>query len=477
MLTFHAALLAIQFVQLAVFSRILAPADFGIIAMASTITLFVRQFLDMGLSSATVQMAQLDDNTVSGLFLINQCVGVTLMLICWIIAPMAAATYRAPELRLVIPVLALSFPLTSLQAQHRALLVRQLKFARVNSAQLAGNVVGFVLGVFLAIQFNLGYWSLVASMLSGAAISTLVVWRFSQWRPKVVRSWIGARTAVQFGLNVMFSNLLSWVWRQSDNALIGWRWGASELGYYSRAYSIILIPLLVVGGPFASALIPILSRLQSDREAWTRMFLRATRLVALASALIGLLTTIDAGLIVRLLLGSSWSHSAEILEILSIGLLPAAAWELSRIAFLSLGHSGAMFKYALIAGPAYLFAFWLGLNLGGYGVAIGFAAVSWAISIPALLTVSIAAKIEKCALVAAVLPVVCAYFTALIAAKFTLVPTVTIGTFSEIALSSAIGVSVFFAVLVGLSAFNKGWRDEIEFARTGLAGLVAKSGC
>src|SRR5947208_6823057 len=59
--------MAIQFVATAILARLLVPEDFGLVAMATAVTSFVAIFTELGLTSATIQRAQIDQDTISGL--------------------------------------------------------------------------------------------------------------------------------------------------------------------------------------------------------------------------------------------------------------------------------------------------------------------------------------------------------------------------------------------------------------------------
>jgi len=65
----------IQFVATAVLARLLVPEDFGLVAMAMVVISFMGLFSELGLTSATVQRSQIDQDTVSGLFFITLGIG------------------------------------------------------------------------------------------------------------------------------------------------------------------------------------------------------------------------------------------------------------------------------------------------------------------------------------------------------------------------------------------------------------------
>ena len=160
--------------------------------------------------------------------------------------------------------------------------------------------------------------------------------------------------------------------RQADNALIGWRWGATELGFYSRAYSLLMLPLGIVNGPIGSALIPALSRLQEDHERWRAAYLQTLCLITIlgAATAAGLYTVAEP--LVTVALGRRWETSAEIFQLLSLSALTGIPANTCGWILTSLGHSDRLFKWGLFASPLFAASFVVGLPWGGKGVALAY---------------------------------------------------------------------------------------------------------
>jgi PST family polysaccharide transporter len=88
----------------------------------------------MGLSSATIQRAEINSPQISTLFWINLILSTGVFLICAVSAPLIAIFYREPRLRLITVASAVGFLFGGLTVQHEALLRRQMRFVA-----LAGN--------------------------------------------------------------------------------------------------------------------------------------------------------------------------------------------------------------------------------------------------------------------------------------------------------------------------------------------------
>lgn len=457
----HGVFLALQIGQLVILSRLLTPDDFGVVGMAMAVTGFIRLFQDMGLSSATIQRRAIDQCFISALFFLNVAVGIGLMVICWLVAPVAGWFFEDDRVVMVIATLALNIPLIALRAQHCALLSRRMEYLKLSLGQIISNAVGTTTTCLLAWHTDLRYWSIVVGQLTTGVVDLLFFWAASRWTPSIPLRGEGLRSAVGFGVRVMLSNFLGWMWKQSDNVLIGWRWGSVELGYYTRAYSILLMPLMLVGGPVASVVIPALSRLQDDRDKWATLFRRTVRTVTAMSALFAALLFVNADFIIDLALGPGWEQSQVIFSALALSILPSIAWEQARIVFLSLGRSDIMLRYSMIAGPLHLLAFIAGLPYGPIGVAWALVAISWVLAVPILIISAKTASISSLCLIIDVLPPVAGFGAATFAIPL-------LSDFEATALMRAlyIGATASIMFVLGTAAvavFCRSWRNDLTY--------------
>ncbi|MEM9153689.1 MAG: lipopolysaccharide biosynthesis protein [Cyanobacteria bacterium P01_F01_bin.33] len=455
-------LISVQIAQLTILSRLLKPEDFGLIGMALVVTGFVRLFSDIGLSAATIQRDELSERFVNSLFYIDLCAATILMLFCWLVAPVAAMIYSEPRVVLIIMIIAVTFPIAALRGQHQALMARRMLYLRLNLVQVSSAIVGIITAVGSAWTFELGFWSIVLGTLATSTSNMLLCWAMSPWRPSRSVSWSEAKSAVSFGLNLLGANLAGWIWKQSDNALIGYRWDAQELGFYARAYSILMVPLSLVSGPIGSAVIPALSRLQNKKEDWTALLFSTARLMSFFAGLVTVGLALNAEFIVRLLLGPDWERSSTIFYFLAFSIVPNLIWELARFIFLSLGRTDVMFRYAMLAASFHVCACVVGVRYGAEGVAVSLAIVSWLMT-PALLMISSRiAEISPWALTQQILPSICAmtsiWATVAIFWEFNPVNS----SFTETLLKNAVLAGVYVLVHVVVLPFHAGWRHDCE---------------
>ena len=376
--------LVIQIATLAILARLLSPADFGLVAMAATVTLFVGLFADLGLAAATVQREKIDQSTISVLFYINLAAGFLAAALTIAAAPLAAWGFGDERVSGVVIALALQIPFVAAAAQHTALLRRGMRWLILNWTAIAAQFAGAAVGIGLAWKTELGYWALVAQSWVAALTGLALAWATCPWRPGRIGNWKEVRAAVTFGILLMGFNFVNYFHRQLDDILIGWRWGAAELGYYNRAYQLLLLPLTVISNPIGTAVVPALSRLQDQPQQWRRAYLDALGAVTLLSSGITAILIAVAEPLVAVLFGPDWNEAADIFRLLAISMFAATPMNAMGWVYISLGSTGRMFKWGLISTPFVVLSFFVGLPFGATGVALAYSCAVCFLMLPCM---------------------------------------------------------------------------------------------
>lgn len=366
-----------------VLARILAPADYGVVAMATAVVGLAWLFQDLGLSQATVQASAVDHGQVTAAFWIGTAFSALVTVVVALSAGAVAAFYEEPSVAPVMGALAVTCLLAGLGAQHRALLTRELRLTVVSLIALLAAVLALVAGVALAAA-GAGYWALAAMYVASSACTTTGYWIAHPWRPSWPARVAGLRPLLRFGGALSVFNVLNYFARNLDNVLIGRFWGSEALGLYSRAYAVMLLPLNQFHAPVSSVTIPALSRLQDDPVMFRRVFLKALSAVAFASIPVFLAVAVLSGDIVELLFGSRWREAAPIVTALALAgvvqpLTSATGW-----LYVALGRAARMAKWGGVFASVLALSFVLGLPWGPLGVAIGYAVGMYVVALPAI---------------------------------------------------------------------------------------------
>ncbi|HEY4270906.1 MAG TPA: lipopolysaccharide biosynthesis protein [Candidatus Udaeobacter sp.] len=354
-----------------VLARLLAPQEFGLVAMVMVVMDFLRIFQDMGLSTATVQRQEITHAQVSNLFWVNVAVGGAMTLLLAASAPAIAWFYREPHLVGITLALSLTFLLASSAAQHIALLNRQMRFRAIAAIDIVSMFVGYVTGIGMAL-WQYGYWALVGANMVLVAVRLVVAWSMSRWRPQAPSRNTQTWHLLRFGANITAGTLMYTLARGADNLLIGRFFGATAVGLYSRGSILMLRPVQQLIQPINAVLVPVLSRLQTEDDRYRRTFVQAFEVIALMTFVFtGLCLALSHPLTLAAL-GPKWEPAAVIVASFALAALTYPLVTSFTWLFASQGRGKDWVLTNAIVSSTTLCSFLVGLPFGPAGVAISY---------------------------------------------------------------------------------------------------------
>jgi len=374
---------AVQMIGTLVLARLLAPSDFGLLAMVMVIAAILVEFGLLRLTEATIQRDDITHQQVSMLFWLNVflCFGVCLLLL--LSAPWFSWFYNEPRLTFVTMAIAPAFLLTGLSCQHLALLQRRMEFQKFAANEISANVISVGVGITLALQ-GWGIWALVVKQLTASASLALGAWALCSWRPGLPSRNSNIGPMVRFGLNSFGNYSMNYLCRSLDKALIGWSCGPQSLGYYDRAYHLFVMPINQLTYPLTNVAVATLSRLRTDPPKFHRYYLDALSLLAFVGMpLSGCLFLVGKDLVL-LLLGSQWEATGRVFMLLSPGIGIMLVYGTHGWLHLSLGRADLWFRWGVFAFFVTALCFGVGIQFGTLGVAVGYASSFYLLLFPGL---------------------------------------------------------------------------------------------
>lgn len=374
---------AIRMASTIALARLLTPRDYGLIAMVAILIDFVSMFQHMGLSTATVSWSAINHRQVSTLFWLNTLFSAAIMIAAAAFGPVLAWFYHEPRLIAVTACYAVSIFFTGLNIQHEAILSRQMRFGTIAAIEITAIVTGLCAAV-VAAWYGAGYWALVINQLVMTLATVIGVWATCKWRPGLPSRNSGVRAMLSYGGNLTGYNVTNYFARNLDNALIGKFWGAYQLGVYSRAYQMLLMPMAQINNPLVAVAVPALSRLTDSPERYRAAYLKILEKIAMITmpGIVFMIATSDW--LVLLLLGPQWSEAGRIFMLLGIAAVIQPVTKTVPWLFTTQGRTREMLKWGFIGSGIAVSSIVAGLPWGPTGVAASYAVTDLCISTPLL---------------------------------------------------------------------------------------------
>jgi O-antigen/teichoic acid export membrane protein len=359
----------------------LAPADFGLFWMVSVIITFSTQFVDLGLSRAVVQNPEINHEQVSTLFWINLAIATVIAMLVAMATPLVVAFYGEPRLAPINLSMSALFVLSGLMLQHKALLQRRMEFGRLNLVAAISPAVGAVTGIIVALMGG-GYWALVALTLMTQVSNCIGLWIACSWRPGLPRRGTGVRKMIAFGGHVTVFQFINYFSRNADNLLVGWRWGDVALGFYGKAFNLMILPAGKIMTPLTQVIVPSLARLTDSPEKYRTYFRKALELLATACILPSVLVILVATELFPLIFVSEWDEMVPIFIALGPAAIVTSTASASWWLYLSFGHVERQTYAGIVTLAFTLIAIFCGLPYGPLGMAIAISIARVASNLP-----------------------------------------------------------------------------------------------
>lgn len=375
--------LAVQMVGTVVLGRLILPRDFGLVAMVTTFSALLENCGENGITEAVVQNKKLDHAQASNLFWITVSLGFLLALGFAASGTLLAKFYREA---LVVPItvgISVTIFLTSTSVLHLGLLRRAMRFPAVARNFIVSKVVAVTVSILFA-WAGWGYWALVLGACALPLSTSIGAWFMCRWIPGRPRYAAGTGTMLKFALHTYGRFSVSYFAHNSDNLLVGWRFGAHSLGFYKKAYDLFSLSASQLVSSTTLVVVSALSRVRENRAQYCRFLLGAMAIMAfLGMGIAGDLTLVGKDLI-RLLLGPNWDEAGRIFTYFAPGIGMMMLYGTHSWIHLSIGRADRWFIWGIVEWVVTILLFLLCLPWGPQGIAIAWCISFWVLTVPAM---------------------------------------------------------------------------------------------
>jgi teichuronic acid exporter len=363
----------ITFILGIILARLLDPREFGLIAMTSIFFAISQMFISSGFGDALVRKKECSQADYSTAFYYNLFAGLVFFLILYFSAGAISDYFNEPKLKQIIRILSVGLVVSAFTQTQLTILTRRVDFKLQTKISVISGVISGVAGIIMAF-LGYGVWSLVAKMLLGSIITSLLLWFLNTWRPSLEFNMKSFREMFSFGYKLLFVYLIDTVYKNVYYFIIGKFFSATDLGFYSRADQFSIFPVQNLTIAVQRVSYPVLSTVQDDnarlKEGYRKiifptMFISFFMMMGLAAVTKPL---------ILLLLGDKWSPVIVYLQLLCLGtmLFPLGALNLNILNVK--GRSDLALKIELIkkafAIPVIITGIFWGINYMIIGIII-----------------------------------------------------------------------------------------------------------
>lgn len=304
-----------SFLSTIVLARWLGPEEFGLIGMIAVFIAIGTTIMDSGMSASLIRMKNPKDSDYSTVFLLNMGLSAVFYLIIFVGAPYIADFYSQPILKNVVRIYAISFIISALSAVQLAILNNRMEFRRIMKQNMPGTIIGVSTGIALG-YYGFGIWSIILMYLTTQLIQSFILWIKSDWKPTFSFSIDRAKFHFGFGYKLMLSGLLSTVFQNIYNIIIGRYYSVRELGFFERAKAFNDYPVNLLTTVMAKVTYPLLSGIKEEKTRVATVYRRIMRLAFFITCPLMVGAASIAEPLFYLILGKDWMAGVPYFQIL-----------------------------------------------------------------------------------------------------------------------------------------------------------------
>lgn len=315
MISFKLLQRSLTLVSVIVLARLLVPADFGLVALATAFIAALELFTAFSFDVVLIQHQQPKRVHYDTIWTIQIIFGTVICGVLLTLATPLANFYEEPRLFHILVVLSLGTLIRGFENIGVVNFRKELQFDRDFIFMFIPRVAGFCTTIPAAYWLR-SYWALIMGILVMNVSSMIGSFLISRYRPRLS---LGAyKELFNFSKWLLFNNLLFFLRHRASDFIIGKLAGPTSLGTFSVAYEISSIPTTELVAPINRAVFPGYAKMAHSLSEMRQGYLDVIGLIALLAipAAVGIAVTSE--LFVFVLLGEKWAAAAPLIAILAL---------------------------------------------------------------------------------------------------------------------------------------------------------------
>lgn len=333
----------LEIVVFSIMSRLLSKEDFGLFAAISAITIVFGSLSEAGIGSALIQKKDADKGYVNTSFTISFILGSTFSLLLIFLSGILSKTIVDESLRIPLMLMSITILCNSLTSVHTSVIYRRLEFLRVGIINFIALVISSVVAILLAIK-GMGFEAILSKSILQSLVATILSYFMAKTKFRFQIVWKDVGSIVNFGGWLTLSVILRNFATQADKLLMSKFLSVVSLGAYNRPKEFINTISSKLNGIFDTALFPILSGVQDQKDSIRNAYHSSLYYMNIFSMLMALSFIFNSSFLIRLFFGPEWLDLLPVFIILSLSLIFNIDGRLCDCFFRSL----ALVKYQFI---------------------------------------------------------------------------------------------------------------------------------
>lgn len=342
-------------------ARLLTPADFGVVAIATALQLIVAAVTNLSLAEALIQHEDPQPRHFDTVWTLGVLRSALAAGIYGAAGPWVASAFGEPRLVPVMAVLAIGIFLTGLANPRRVMMQKKLIFWQDFMLKVGEKLTAVIVTVTIALLFR-SYWALVWGVVAGQVVHLMISYTILPYRPRPGLS--GARALFGFSLWLTLGQVMNTINWRFDQLLVGKFIGPSALGLYTVGDNLAVMPTREATQPLTETLYPAFAQLSREPERLRSAYQASQALVTAIALPLGIGMALLARPLVLTAMGPKWEGAVLVIQGLASIFALQTLGALAQPLGMALGRTRALFNR-----DAVMFCVRLPIIIGGIAMA------------------------------------------------------------------------------------------------------------
>lgn len=310
----------VEIVFFSIISRLLTKEDFGYYAAISAIVAVLGSFSETGIGSAVIQRKEIEKKYIDNAFTLSLLFGVTISFILMILSGLFSNVFVDDSVTLPLMLMSTTLLFHCMTSVNTSIMYRRLEFLRIGIITLLSSVISSVIAIVLALE-GFGVYSIVAKSVLFSALCWVFSLYFCNTHFSIRIDKSIAYTILNYSGWLMASVVFRNISQQIDKIMMPRLLSVNALGAYNRPKEFVSQISSRINGIFDTALFPILSSIQDEKDRLENSFLKSLYFLNLFSLVLCMEFCFNSKLLIYIFLGEEWLSLEKVFIIISLSII------------------------------------------------------------------------------------------------------------------------------------------------------------
>ena len=314
----NAARYGMQFVIGIVLARLLSPDDYGLLGLVGIFTVVCTALVNGGFTTALIRKKDATEDDYNTVFICNLGMSLLLYVVTFFCAPLIANFFERQELTALVRVSSLGLIIGAFGLVQQTRLTKRIDFKTQTKITLVASAVSGVVGIGMALA-GFGVWALVGQQLTTHTLSTIQLYIYNRWLPRLRFSTKSFHNLFGFGWKMMVSALIDAVWKELYQVVVGKFYSPVTLGQYTRGKHYAKLFSQNLTTIVQRVTYPVLSSIQDDKQRMVSAYRRIIRTSMFITAVALFFLGAVSEPLIYCMIGPKWHEASTYLPLICLG--------------------------------------------------------------------------------------------------------------------------------------------------------------